>query len=152
MMNARRTQTGATLLVTLVALVIVTVLALAAIRASSLNLKMAGNVEALSGAEAAAQFVIEGAISNINNFRTPATATVTSPSVGMGARSYVVALAPPRCLNSQTAPGYSLLYSSPPVDQVWNFEASANDRVSGAATTVNQGVKVRLPVGSLCPN
>lgn len=152
MINAKRSQKGATLLVTLVALVIVTLLALAAIRASSLNLRIAGNSEALGGAEDAAQFVIEAAIANIANFKTPPTTVTRFPSVGIGARTYVVDLAPPRCLNSTTASGYSLLYSSPPVDQVWDFEASASDPVSGAATTVHQGVKIRLPVGSLCPN
>jgi Tfp pilus assembly protein PilX len=147
----RRRQSGATLFVTLIALIIVTLLALAAIKASSINLKISGNVQATSEAEAAAQYAIDEMVSSIANFQSP-PAGQTSKSVGMGGRTYAVVLEPPRCLNSMTAPGYSLLYSSPPVDQVWNFQAAASDSVSGASVTLNQGIKVRMPVGSTCPN
>jgi Tfp pilus assembly protein PilX len=147
----RYRQSGATLFVTLIALIIVTLLALAAIKASSINLKISGNVQASGEAEAAAQFAIDGMIANIDNFKTPPAGT-TSASVTMGGKTYNVILQPPRCLNSMTAPGYSLLYSSPPVDQVWNFEATASDSISGASVTLHQGIKVRMPVGSACPN
>jgi len=151
MTPSRYAQSGATLLVTLIALIVVTLLALAAIKASSINLKISGNVQAAGEAEAAAQFAIDGMIANIANFTNPPTGTTSSP-VTMGGKTYDVTLQPPRCLRSATAPGYSLLYSSPPVDQVWNFAATASDSISGANVTVHQGIKVRMPVGTPCPN
>jgi Tfp pilus assembly protein PilX len=151
MTSSRYAQSGATLLVTLIALIIVTLLALAAIKASSINLKISGNVQAAGEAEAAAQFAIDGMIADITKFTNPPTGT-TPVSVTMGGKTYDVVLQPPSCLRSVTAPGYSLLYSSPPVDQVWNFVATATDSISGASVTLNQGIKVRMPVGTPCPN
>lgn len=149
-MDIRKSQQGVTLLVTLVSLVIVTLLALAAIKASSINLRISGNVQAASEAEAAAQFAIDGLVADINTFKNPPNQTVVP--VRIGGRDYDVTLRIARCLNSKTAPGYSLLYSSPPVDQVWNLEAEANHARTGARATVTQGIRVRMPVGTLCPN
>jgi len=153
MTPSRYAQSGATLLVTLIALIVVTLLALAAIKASSINLKISGNVQAAGEAEAAAQFAIDGMIANIANFTNPPTEASDPPlKITIGGKTYDVTLQPPRCLRSATAPGYSLLYSSPPVDQVWNFAATAIDSISGANVTLHQGIKVRMPVGTPCPN
>lgn len=150
MITFRYRQSGATLFVTLIALIIVTLLALAAMRASSINLRIFGNVQASSEAEAAAQFAIDGMIAEISNFQNPQP--LPDLNVSIGGKTYIVARQLPSCLNSMTAPGYSLLYSSPPVDQVWNFAATASDSISGANVTVHQGIKVRMPVGTPCPN
>jgi Tfp pilus assembly protein PilX len=137
---------------TLVALVIVTVLALVAVRMSAQMLRISGNAQAALEAESAAQFAIDSAIADINVFKNALPPSITR-GVSIGSKSYLVTIAPPACLNSVTAPGYSLLYSSPPVDQTWNFAATAVDSsVAGTSVALTQGVKVRMPVGSVCPN
>lgn len=150
-MTDRKRQAGATLLVTLVALVVVTLLALAAIRGSSINLRITGNMQAVGETESAAQAAVDAMVADIDTFKTPPS-TTTDVDVAIGGKTYDVALDMPRCINSKTAPGYSLLYSSPPVDQVWNIGATASDSIMGAAVTVHQGVRVRMPVGTACPN
>ena len=147
-------QRGATLFVTLIALVVLTLLAIVAIRSATLGLRIGGNAQAALEAEAAAQAGIDRFLSNIANFETPPS-NDTVENITIGGRTYNVTIAPPSCKSSVTAPGYSLVIKpggGAPVNQVWQISATASQSLFGASVGVVQGVKVRMPVGAACPN
>lgn len=156
MNSGLNTQRGATLFVTLVALVILTLLAVVAIRSSTMGLLLSGNAQVALEAEAAAQAGIDRFIGNIANFEAPlANAAPPTEIIVIGGRSYSVVLPPPRCQSSNPAPGYSLVQKpggGPPMDQIWQVSATAGESNSSALVAIVQGVKVRMPVGALCPN
>lgn len=154
MMRSLLNQRGATLFVTLVALIIATLLALVAIRSSSIGLRIGGNVQSALEAQAAAQAGIDQLLGDINTFIAPPAAN-TNLDVVIGGRTYKVVLPPPRCLSSAIAPGYSLVQKpgvGAPLDQIWNVAATASEGIFSASVSANQGIKVRMPVGTSCPN
>jgi Tfp pilus assembly protein PilX len=73
-------QRGATLLVALIMLVMLTLFALSAIRTGNVGLKIVGNQQTQKSMEAAAQEAIEQVVSNLGNFDpstiVPAATTV----------------------------------------------------------------------------
>lgn len=102
-MRQNRRQSGASLIVSLIMLVVVTLLVVSAIRAGNSNLRIAGNMQAQTEAAAAVQQAIEqtidiGTIAVPNDF-TQITAPQTIP-VTMGAVTYSVAVAKPVCENT----------------------------------------------------
>jgi hypothetical protein len=101
MMNARHAQSGASLIVSLIMLVILTLLVVSAMRSSNSNLRVAGNMQSVAEATSAAQRVIESTIdtttSNVDY--TTITAATTS-TVSEGGADYTVVVAKPVCENS----------------------------------------------------
>src|SRR3989442_15668775 len=96
MINARR-QSGATLVVSLIMLLVLTLLVVSAIRLGNTNLRVVGNMQVQTETAAATQQAIEQVI-DVNNpvdFTTitaPQTVTITTGSV-----SYDVNVAKPTC-------------------------------------------------------
>lgn len=152
-----RRQRGATLIVGLIMLVLITLMMLTAFMMSSSNLKSVGNVQYRAEATAAANVAIEQALSSDVVFITPAAQTIV---VG----DYSVAVAVPTCLytapvmippsggsadpNSiildvgstgapEIVPGY--------LDTYWDIAATVQDGLTGASVEAHQGVRVRLP-------
>src|SRR5437016_5220957 len=110
--NPHSRQAGATLLVSLVMLVLITLLAVSAINSGTINLRIAGNMQSRDEARAAAQQAIEQFISSYANFYpTPPTAA-TSYNIDIdnnGTNDYVVSVAKPACKRaSQQIPPRSL--------------------------------------------
>ena len=160
MMNYRthpRRQRGATLIVGLIMLVLITLMMVTAFMLSSSNLKSVGNMQYRVEATAAANSAIEQVISSAAIFIAPAARTVV---VG----PYTVVVAAPRCLytapvlippsggsadpNSiildvgstgalQIVPGF--------LDTYWDIAATVQDGLTGASVESHQGVRVRLP-------
>ena len=142
----RAKQRGATLLVGLIMLVLLTLLAVSAINISTVNLHITGNIQAQVEAAAAVQQEIEGIIDNINNFNNPQP--VAPKPVG----NYIVAVQTPVCLYAiPLKKGYSYSVSYVPEETTWDIQASATDnQTTGVFTTIHQGVRVLLPPGK-CP-
>lgn len=155
-MNAlKRAQQGTTLFVTLVFLVVITLFGVSAINTSSLNLRIAGNMQFQQQAAAAAQQGIETAMGSLTSFTSPVAQTVNVDINKDGTNDYAVAIATPACLSSQQASGYSVEYcalGSCPLDTNWELQSTVNDGTTGAKVVIHQGVKVRLPGGSTCPS
>jgi Tfp pilus assembly protein PilX len=153
-MNTKNRQRGATLLVGLVMLVVLTLLVISAVRSGNTNLRIAGNMQTKTEAEAAAQQAIEQLISSSAVFYAP-TATPTPISVDInhdGSNDYQVVFDHPSCLKAVTAAGYSALFAaSAPQDTYWDLKATVTDSRTGAQVTLHQGIKVRLATGALCP-
>lgn len=156
MIPARR-QRGATLIVGLIMLVLITLMMLTAFMMSSSNLKSVGNMQYRAEATAAANVAIEQVISSDVIFITPAAQTVV---VG----AYTVAIAVPRCLyttpvvlppSGGSADPNSIILNvgstgAPEVvtgflDTYWDIAATVQDGLSGTRVEAHQGVRVTLP-------
>jgi len=139
-------QEGATLLVVLVMLVVLTLFAVAVINLSNMNARAVGNMQQRKNAEMAAQSAIEQVLSTSANFYSPAAAiTVAGLPTGMTAT-----VSNRVCLGATPATGYSLAQQLVPEDDYWDFQVTVTDSVSGAATVVHQGAKIRM-LANNCP-
>lgn len=176
-MSIRQRQSGATLVVSLIMLVVLTLLVVSAIRSSTTNLSIAGNMQVQEEAAAAAQQAVEQVITT--DF-TSATLTTQSIPVTVGATTYNVSIPKPTCSNSvpllSTDPSLSaadtsdqlcfegldtdiiLDASGKPVPkqtkcnrQQWDIEADITDNVTGAKVTLHQGVARRTYSPTPCP-
>lgn len=151
-MTWQHRQRGATLLVGLIILVVLTLLAVSAIRSSSLNLRIVGNMQFKSEAEAAAQQAIEQVMSSSAIFYTPTAQSIAVDINHDGTTDYTVSIGAPSCLKMATASGYSALFAaSAPQDTYWDVKSTVTDSRSGSKIIVHQGVKVRLSAGVTCP-
>lgn len=91
-------QRGATLVVALIFLVLMSLFAIHAFLGSSTNLRIVGNMQARSEAEAAAQVAIEQVISNPGFAQNPAQSASVPITVDNGSASYTVRITPqPAC-------------------------------------------------------
>ncbi|MFT7457711.1 MAG: Tfp pilus assembly protein PilX [Planctomycetota bacterium] len=144
-MNLAKKQSGTVLFIALIFLVIMTLYAVSSINMSTTNLKIVGNMQAIKEMDADAQDAIEQTLSDMNQFSlTPAASTV-SGAIGS------VDVATPECIQSRTATGYSAVAGDIiPEDNTWELTATVSDSVTGAASTIHQGVEIRMLAGN-CP-
>lgn len=156
-MNRRRQpmrrQRGVTLVVGLIFLLVMSLLAVSAIRFSSVNLRIAGNVQVQAEAMAAAEQAIEQVLGSAANFYAPLNARTIDIDVdNNGSSDYRVAVSAPECLLMQATPGYSANFSGfAPQDGYWDLRAVATDTRSGATVEVHQGVRARVLASAGCP-
>jgi len=165
-------QYGATLVTALVMLVVLTLLVLSAINASTTHLRVAGNMQVREEAVAAGQQAMEQVISN--NFTiNPVSSTIVVP---IGGTSYTANVPQPvctcskpllnsdpnlpvDCLSGGKNTNTGLVFSSGVVNtgtswcyaQQWAVSASVIDARSGAKTTLHQGISLDVPAGTMCP-
>ena len=154
-----RKQRGATLIVGLVMLVVLTLLVLSAIRSSTINMRIAGNMQMQEEAKAAAYTAIETVISS-STFTTTPPAT-TRVSIGKLA-DYPVTFAKPTCVSAyptvKTDPGLPEECTGSaglmPVCYwtTWDISASVIDPFSGASTEAHQGVRVLAGIDAAAAN
>jgi Tfp pilus assembly protein PilV len=171
-MSCRRGQRGISLVVGLIMLVLLTLLAISAFQASNVNLRVAGNMQVRQETLAAAQTASEQVLSS-PAFTDPATppAAVT---VNLNGAAYTVNFTPPPacksvvdipsedlvptnpddfvCIPSGALPGASsgIFVSGAPSstsycsNSRWTVVADVADASTGARTTLEQGVAVRM--------
>lgn len=176
----KRKQHGATLLIGMVMLVVLTLLVVFSIRSGNTNLRIAGNLQSQTEAAAVTQQVIEQVVGQIS---LPATDISLIPAqtltVPVGNSTYTVSVAGMgnKCIFSTPVLNSSLSTSNPndvpcfdTADedkaitssgtlttkpsacntQQWEIEVKASDNVSGAEITQIQGVTVRVPSTTTC--
>jgi nitrate reductase cytochrome c-type subunit len=161
-MTALGPQRGATLVVGLIMLVLLTLVVTSAFTLSTTNLKAVGNMQYREEAIAAANAAIEGVISSDAIFFAPA---VTPATVG----GYAVTVAAPECLyvadvavatssdanpnvHSEDASGKGTGGMPGFLDTYWDIAATVQDNVTGTRVTTHQGVKITLPeLPNPCP-
>jgi Tfp pilus assembly protein PilX len=138
-------QRGAVLLVSLVILVLITLFVISSANLTGSDLRIVGNLQNKLATNQRVQQAIENVLSDVNNFTTaapvPQTIVVDGTSVNVGA---------PVCLGTSPAQGYTAVNNITLFDTNWSITATATDTVSGATTTINQGVRIRLP-SNTCP-
>jgi Tfp pilus assembly protein PilX len=167
----RRSQSGMTLVMALVMLVVLTLLVVSAIRFGNIGLKIAGNVQAEAEAAAAAQVALESTIATMAAGTTSNISTVVAQpavAVNTGGQTYTVAVTAPGCVYSKqvstdtldpakvadracfegsdadkllTATGTLTVTPSACKDQQWDVTATVAD-------TTNSGARVTMLQGA----
>jgi Tfp pilus assembly protein PilX len=161
-------QGGATLLVALIMLVMLTLFAVSAIRTGNIGLKVVGNQQTQKLMEASAQEAIEQVLSNLGNFDpinvvAPTTVVVqricvnglppvitVNPTTTACTSGTPVDISPTRCISSVRSQYDSLTQPMATFDNVWELTATVTDSLSGAKAVYHQGVKMRM-LSNSCP-
>ena len=143
-MITKQQQHGAVLIVCLVTLVVMTLLAVASINHSTINLKIIDNVQSQRENESVVANAMETVVSDIAYFNIPST----TPTVTVDGKD--VAISARTCLQASPAKGYSAAWALVPEDTHWQYTASVTDSNTGAQTAMTQGVEIRLAAGG-CP-
>jgi hypothetical protein len=144
-----RRQEGTTLLVTLVMLVVITLLGIAAIRMSSSSLLIVGNMQAKRYVEDWGLQAIEQVLNSIAPFNSPAAPVqVTKPDGSALPAGVEITVSDRTCLFAAPAAGYSAVFSLAPEDNVWEFQVTVNDSFTGARSTMVQGARIRQLAGA----
>lgn len=177
-LGSARRQTGATLLMAMVFMLLLTLIVSSAIKATNVNVKVVGNMQLQKESEAAALHAVESILS------TPFTAAPAASSVvvdindsGQTGSTYIVSVPTPACAsvkaiklteldaaNSDDIPCYAsgaaqntgIAGADTGGDSLcsntnWEITATATTPAGGGATaTAHQGVAVRVPVGTSC--
>ena len=161
-----RKQSGLTLFVAMIILVMITLLVVSAFRVSNTNLKVVGAMQGRQEAVASGQAAIEQVLSSKFFTENPTIVAATPIEVDINADAtpdFTVTMAVPRCV--RTAP---VVLSSPPTktelecagssrfpgattptwcsNTIWEVEATTTDRLTAARTTVRQGVGMMVDI------
>lgn len=161
-----RAQRGLTLFVAMIILVMITLLVVSAFRVSNTNLKIVGSMQGRQEAVASATAAIEQVISSGFFAENPAIVAATPIDVdinGDATPDFTVTMAMPKCL--RTAP---VVMGTPPTklqidcagssrypgaltptwcsNTIWDLSATTDDRLTGAKTTVQQGVGMTVEI------
>lgn len=154
----RQRQSGTTLVIVLIMLVVVTLLGVASMRISNSSLTVVGNMQARKFAENWSLQAIEQTVNSIVPFNTPAT-TLTASTAASGSDPFkiygvpngvAITVGARTCLNSAAATGYSAVSTIAPEDNLWEFRVTVVDNFTKASASMTQGVKIRQLNGS-CP-
>lgn len=160
-----RAQRGATLIVGLIMLVLITLVVTAAFTISSGNLRAVGNMqfrnEAVAAANAATEEVLTSLLIGGSKIAPPAQ-DIPEDINNDGTTDYNVHISPPTCVRaSVAAPGFSSSLSLGNImttqaywNTIWDIQADVSDAVTGATVRVRQGVRVLLThdqMISVCP-
>lgn len=175
----RRNQSGITLVVSLIMLIVLTLLVVSAIRFGNINLKIVGNAQTQTEAAGAAQVAVEQVLQNAIAGTSLSAMSAASSTVSTGAQSYSVSVSKPVCNMTQNVDMSSLdptnsgdracyglgggdaqvtsanlLTTGPSAckNQMWDITAAVNDSSSsGAQVTVLQGASLRVSAEVSCP-
>ncbi len=146
-----RHQRGATLIVGLIMIVLITLIVVNAFTLSSSNLKQVNNMqlrdEALSAANQAIEQVISSPFTN-----APTAETINVDLNKDGTTDYVVQIALPSCGRAVQATVAALsdvelgsaMSSGGSWNTEWDLSATVTDAASGASVVVKEGVRVLL--------
>lgn len=171
-MNSFR-QRGATLITALVMLVVLTLLVISAINSSTVNLRIAGNMQIHEEVVAAAQQATEQVLS-YNFAANPSLAVNNANTAVIGAVTYAVAASavctgnrplynnepnlPQQCVSASTANNTGIIFDAGFQNtstswcsaQQWDVRAAATDSRTGANAVTHQGVSMIVPTGTTC--
>lgn len=150
-MNKFARQRGATLLVSLIMLVVLTLFAVTAINLSNTNLRIVGNMQMQAEATAAAQLAIESVISTSDFIITPPVPQTVDIN-NDGTADYTVTFSPaPACQYykpvAKTDSGvptkcFGTAGAAYCYWTTWDISAVVSDPKTGASTTIHQGVQM----------
>lgn len=176
--RGRPSQTGATLMIAMIFLVLLTLIVISAIKATNVNTKVVGNIQVQKESEAAAQQAIETVIStDFTKLPMAGTVQVDINNSGQAASTYSVTVPAPACTSVKPIKLSELDASSADDMPCYvsgaaqntgivgagtggnslcsnsNWEVSATATAPGVATTsttTHQGIAVRVVVGAAC--
>lgn len=152
--SPQQDQRGATLLVTLIMLIVLTLFAVTAFNLSSVNLKIVGNFQQQKETDAVVQQALAHVLGSIAAFDAPAAVSLCIPggtAPPCAATQHNVTIDRPRCNYTTAARGYTkILGQLTPEDTNWDVRASYTDTFTNARAAIVQGVAVRMLAGN-CP-
>ena len=140
-------HSGGALIVSLIMLLVITLMVTSAIRSSSTNLLVVGNMQVQVEAIAAADQAINQVMSSAAAFNNaPTGQTVLVDINNDGASDYSVLVSAPSCVAMIPVGGTSALLSNllSTNDTYWDVVATVSDMRTGASITLHEGVKIRL--------
>ena len=146
-MKASTHHSGGALIVSLIMLLVITLMVTSAIRSSSTNLLVVGNMQVQVEAIAAADQAINQVMSSAAIFNnTPAGQTVPVDINNDGTTDYSVLVSAPTCVAMIPVGGTSALLSNllSTNDTYWDVVATVSDTRTGASIVLHEGVKIRL--------
>ncbi len=176
--RCKRSQTGATLMIAMIFLVLLTLVVISAIKATTINTKVVGNIQIQKESEAVAQQAIETVIST--DFTKSPMATSVQIDInnsGQTASTYVVPVPAPTCVSVKPIKLSELELSDAEDVPCYVSGAAQNTGIVGAATGGNslcsrsnwdiaatatapgvaatntathQGVALRVAIGAAC--
>lgn len=153
--RAHRAQQGATLIIGLIMLAVITLMVVSAFNLSTTNLKSTVNMQRRAEALAAGNKAIEQIISS-PFMNAPSVDQINVDINQDGVNDYVVNIAAPACISATrvirpaaSGTGSSISLNLPAgtvtYNTIWDIEASVADLAgSGGTVTVRQGVRVVL--------
>lgn len=147
----RARERGIALISVLVTLVVMTLIVVSVTATANFGFRIAASTQYHQEAIAAAQQVIDMRVADIGYFSTTTSSTENVDTDGDGDSDYTVVISAPRCLGMSPATGYSHLASTPMVG-IWEVVSTASSATSGARATLTQGIKMTVPVGTVCTN
>ncbi len=149
---ARRHQYGATLVIGLIMLALITLTVTTAFTLSNTNLQSVGNMQFRNEALAAANKAIEQVLSS------PFTSSPTAEEINVDIDNdmtvdYIVQVASPTCVRSeaiattveegnQSSADLDIPDAAQNYSTIWNIEALVTDTASGTSLRVHQGIRV----------
>ena len=139
-------QRGATLVVVLIMLVILTLFGISAVNLSNSNLRVVGNLQARKQAEAIAMQTAEQVMSSMSYFNVPTPATTTTVD------NYKRDISQRVCQYATAASGYSAIQPIVPEDTQWDYFVTVTDNLTNAKARVWQGTRIRMLAGNCPPN
>jgi len=152
--SLQQNQRGATLLVTLIMLIVLTLFAVTAFNISSVNLKIVGNFQQQKETDAVVQQALAQVLSSLTMWEAPAATSLCIPggtAPPCAATQHEVAIDRARCNYTTAARGYTkVLGQLTPEDTNWDLRASYTDTRTNARAAIVQGVAVRMLAGN-CP-
>ncbi len=143
-------QSGATLIVALIMLLMTTLMVTGNFNLSTLNLKAVGNMQVREEALAAANAVLEQVISSpFTDNPSGAAEEVSMDMNNDGVSDYTVSVAVPQCTRatlsgSVASSSITLTMPSSTWNTVWEILASVTDASTGASVRIRSAVRVRL--------
>ncbi len=163
--GSRIRQGGTTLITALVMLVVLTLMALSAMRASTTNIQIAGNTQMEGETIAAAQQGIDQVLSN-NFTANPVPVNLSVDINDDGKSDYPVVVTPTSCMGSVILPMntpslpkqcykdgvYNASDTSPSycAAQQWELTSQATDPSTSSTQTIHQGVSLIVSVDTAC--
>ena len=146
----QRRQRGATLIVALIMIALITLLIVNAFTLSSSNLKAVGNMQAREETIAAANQALEVVMSSA--FTTLPVAQEILVDINKdGTNDFTVNVAAPICIKAVESPVTSLcdtdhpeLCADPDWFTDWDIKATVTDAATGAKAIIHQGARVKL--------
>ncbi|MBI5898186.1 MAG: pilus assembly PilX N-terminal domain-containing protein [Rhodocyclales bacterium] len=161
MTSFRSRQRGIVLILSLIMLMVLTLIAVSAIRLSTVNLRSVANAQTRTEAMSAAQRTVDLILST--NFTDNIAGTAQTLTVSEGGKSYSVVVARPCIVRTVPVQNISLDVSRPDdakcldtstnpfsacADTVWQIQATSSSGWFGANVSISQGTGIRMDNGA----
>lgn len=145
-LGSRAGQKGAILIISLIVLMAFTVFVVSMINTSGNSFAVIGNQQVKKKLDNAAKEAIEMTLNSQTQFTNSLLGSATVQNLTIN--GYTVRVTVPYCYGAKNPPGYSALSAVAPEDTHWKIDAVATDPLTGASSTVSEGVKIRLGAGN----